>query len=647
MYFPVTFSDDTSSPIVYENPKGTQYVYAPTVTLPCSPTPAAPTDEDVANIEFLREPMDGITTEVIKDALTKIDPDCSMQKWVEYGMGLKHQFGEAGYELWDEWSSTGKKYKGDQETRKRWDSFRGATKDRPPITLRTVVKSAVEAGWDNAVFDEQVYEKTKEWIMSDSRSTEELLDTGAVRIAKIAGVLSPGRKAALVNTLAKAMRKDGMKGPTPSEILKDIKRISKLNGSTKGEEPPPDWTTGMAFMTAPNLFFRYNDNRKMRPEVVNQIYISPDPELRPSDYLIHTVGIPVVEQTIYDPSQPPGVIFHNGVPFINTYQQSYAPSDYTHLAEASRLIVAHAHNMMGKWEYARTLINFTATLVQQPGRKIRWAPLIQGGVGCGKGLWGKFISCAIGATNVQQLSGENILEGTHNSYATGAQLSNINELDTFGYANRSRTADKMKPMITDDEISVRNLYEPVRTVKNTTNYIIFTNRMNALAVHSDDRRYFVVNSPLQLPEDIAALGANYFEEMYRFTQQHPGAIRAFFESWPIDDDFNPDGRAPVTPFLREMAEMSCSPLMSEVRHLLEDQPHPLLRKDLVSLTALRSLIAAERVASFSDQALSAVLRECGYTSVGRHVVEGAKHSLWTRRLVGDAATVAQQRMDYL
>ncbi len=147
MYLPVTFTDDSTDPVVYAKTDGNEYVHSAPVSLPRGqPTPTPVDDEDIANIEFLREPMEGVTPELVEEALNKIDPDCSMQKWVEYGMGLKHQFGEAGYELWDSWSSKGKKYK-PGETRKRWDSFSANTKDRHPVTLRSLIKAAKAGGW--------------------------------------------------------------------------------------------------------------------------------------------------------------------------------------------------------------------------------------------------------------------------------------------------------------------------------------------------------------------------------------------------------------------------------------------------------------------------------------------------------------------
>jgi hypothetical protein len=128
---------------------------------------------------------------------------------------------------------------------------------------------------------------------------------------------------------------------------------------------------------------------------------------------------------------------------------------------------------------------------------------------------------------------------------------------------------------------------------------------------------------------------------------HAGGIRAMLESWPISSDFRADGRAPVTPFLRELAAATASPLAAAVQEALDDQPHALVRRDLISLNVLRQVLPADRLAHYSDQGLAAVLREKGFVAAGRHDVDGVRHSLWVRNFDGDAAAEAAVRMSVL
>src|SRR6185295_19112970 len=124
------------------------------------------------------------------------------------------------------------------------------------------------------------------------------------------------------------------------------------------------------------------------------------------------------------------------------------------------------------------------------------------------------------------------------------------------------------------------------------------------------RRYFVVQSPLQSGEAIKELEqAGWFKRVYEFLRDHPGGVRAWFENYKLADAFDPNGRAPVTPYLREFAANAASPLAAAVMDALEDEPHPLVQGDLLSLSCLRGCLDCTKLSEFSDQALAAVLRE--------------------------------------
>ena len=68
----------------------------------------------------------------IEQALAAIDPDCDHDTWIKVGLAL-HSAGEQYLEAWDEWSSTGTKYKSG-ECERRWRSFSSGS----GITLGTL-----------------------------------------------------------------------------------------------------------------------------------------------------------------------------------------------------------------------------------------------------------------------------------------------------------------------------------------------------------------------------------------------------------------------------------------------------------------------------------------------------------------------------
>jgi hypothetical protein len=79
------------------------------------------------------------------------------QTWIDMGMALQHGFGAAGYQLWVQWSSTQPEYKGEEDCKNHWKSFKpnGATSlgtlfhlakqnGYRPATQKTERKSAIE-----------------------------------------------------------------------------------------------------------------------------------------------------------------------------------------------------------------------------------------------------------------------------------------------------------------------------------------------------------------------------------------------------------------------------------------------------------------------------------------------------------------------
>jgi hypothetical protein len=647
MYLPVQYTDSPESPIAYQKTDGQEFDHHQIAQIAAlkGVDPVDPSDADIGDIANLREPVDSITSADVEDALKHIDPSCSMKQWVEIGMGLKHQLGDAGFEIWDSWSSqSSDKYSDTETLLARWESFKANPGDRVPVTVRSIIREAVKGGWDNRPVTNRIFQETREWIQNPARSSEELLDQGAKRIAKLADVVGPIEQKVLVADLFAATKARGLRGPTVGDLSKEIKRLT--NAAVKANAVQPPWTSGIVFLTAPNLFYRYLDNRKMRREVIDLIYQSPTPDISASQYLIHEANIPVVENVRYEPSESKRVFVSGGVPYINTYRPSYAKADKSQALEAGDLLCIHACNLHGS-QYWVTAMDWAAYMVKHPGQKIRWAPTIQSFPGGGKGLWAFALSLALGQSNTQWLAAEHIMEGTSNGWASGSQLLILDEVRVVG-TNRHRIMDKMKPLISDDKVSVRQLYEPVQTVPNVTNYILFTNHHDALAVHDDDRRYWVIFSPLQSKADIDAIGGEaYFNHMYSEFKRLAGGIRAFLEAWPISKDFNPQGRAPVTPFLKDLAKQTTSPLASAVADALQDEPHALVRKDLVSLTALRAVLPTDRLPPFSDQALGAILRTMGLFAAGRHLVDGTRHALWAKNITPDIEARAQARMDVL
>ena len=100
-------------------------------------------------------------------------------------------------------------------------------------------------------------------------------------------------------------------------------------------------------------------------------------------------------------------------------------------------------------------------------------------------------------------------------------------------------------------------------------------------------------------------------------------------------------------------QTALTPGAAAVREALDDGDHPLVKPDLVSLKSLHALLETQRgIGFFSDQGLSAVLREMGFVSnvrirLGDEKTSQTRHTIWTHltRFKGDAQDEARTRLN--
>lgn len=607
-------------------------------------TPAS--DGVVADLAYLRTPLEGITLADAQGALAVLDPDMPMQPWIEVAAGLKHQFdSDEAYALWDAWSAKGKKYVDSEETRYRWNSLKAQPIDRAPITIRSVFKQAQARGWVNQTLAHRQHETVNAWIKSSSRSTEELFDQGAKRIAKIAPLLGQLERKALIGALKEALTSRGM-AVSMLDIKKAVQDIERETARTTGV---PAWAKGVCFVTALNEFYRPTTDRHFAPEVIDLMYSVPpigeEKAVRPRDYLMQIAGIAQVENLRYHPALGSKRFFSlDNVPYVNTYRPDYAPAEPDRADEAGEVFWDHLCKLVREPAYRQTLMDTLAYPVQQPGKKMRWAPIIQSAEGAGKTVLAVALKAVLGRRNVTKVNADAVLNKSWNDWAYGRQVVVMEEIRVVG-TNRHAVMDKLKPLITDDDIGLQRRFNDHATVESCTNYIMFTNYQDALAVNEDGRRYFVLISPIQSPADIERMGgAKHFDRLYAMIRDNPGGLRAWFEQWSIAKDFAPEGRAPVTPYLHELADNSASPLTAAVKNAIEDRLHPLVAGDLLSLGCLRGCLDSSHLADFSDQALACVLRELGWTKFDRILLDGGKHQLWTKGPIRDPRGLAASRL---
>lgn len=138
--------------------------------------------------------------ERIHSALQAVPSD-DRKTWVDVGMGLKDELGEAGYGLWLGWSKTCPDKFDAVDCRRKWDSFKGKG-----TTIATMFKLARDNGWKDAPsLGAQVLERIAQKAREDKQIVPPLaalefddeieIETKVTALVK--GLLHPGEVAAI------------------------------------------------------------------------------------------------------------------------------------------------------------------------------------------------------------------------------------------------------------------------------------------------------------------------------------------------------------------------------------------------------------------------------------------------------------------
>lgn len=660
MYLPAVFLDqdpDTEHPLILDNRDGPTFNVRDIKDVEDGqPATRATVNPTLDDLDFLRPPVEEITLEIAEEALTALDADVSYPQWVEVAAALKHQFGhnqeQEAFDLFDRWSSKGSKYESPDACRKTWNSLRATPLGRAPVTIRTLLHTARAAGWHSADVQAECFASAQAFL--DSASTfSALINEGSKKIASTP-LLGQSEEDALINKLVSIAKREFQQNVNATSVRKDVARHKLAMKATKADDSTkktPPWAKGLVFISSLNVLLRHQNGERYSTEAFDNAYgrrLLPTPEdlmaagftriteamlmtpkVPPSKYVLNEVKVPVAYACDYHPGQPNETFFvEDGRTYLNTYVRSHPAAKADETGEVAKTFLAHMENLIAEPDYRRTMIDFLAFLVQHPGRKVRWAVLLQGAQGCGKTAIAEMMRSVLGNAHVKTVDAS-ALRGQWNDWATGHQLVTLEEIRVAGQ-NRHEIMNVLKPLITNTKISISQRFQDNREAPNRTNYLLFTNHHDSLAISNDDRRYFVLKSRLQTREQVLALGGDaYFAKLFDIIANRAAELRHFFETWPISDDFPADSHAPATSYLTDLVETSINDTHSAVRQLIADGENPLVKPDLVSIQQLKTLITLSGCKDASMQYLGNLLREEGFVKATRHVVNGDRQTFWT------------------
>jgi len=663
MFRPTIFADtdlNFNHPVVDYFCKGTAFDpsvlvgIGATTMKPGKPPKQASTDF-FDGIEYLKQSVYGVELKDAKEAISALSPDCSQDDWIRCAMALRHQFpsqDEEAFALFDSWSSEGRTYEGEEKTRYRWDHTSATPSNRLPTTMRTIFKLAKEAGWDCAETNQKLFARLTTWLKGCT-TLEDLLDRGFEKIV-VSPLLGSAYETPLIDTVKKQAKSVFGFTYSVAELKKHLKTLQseakeKQRQKDSEEKPTPLWARGLVYLSGLERVYRTETCEVLTKSSFDSSYgvkLLPNaqelqergdtslqakltPIVRPQDYILNELEIPRVYDLTYDPANPDDVIVVKGKKrFVNTYTKSYAKADRKTAVEAGRVILKHAALLIAEPEHQRRLIDFIAFMVQNPGKKVRWAFLIQSAQGNGKGLLAKALRGVFGRGNIKTVDPEAIFS-PFNDWAVGTQLSILNEIRVTGHS-RHDVMNKLKEPISDDHVSINQKFKPNEEFENVTNYLIFTNHKDAIAVEQRERRYFVVFSPIQTEKDTDRLmESGALEPLQKLVDSAQfGGLRAFFEDWELSPRFCPDSPPPKTEYFYQMADHSKTDIEKLLEGVLEEGQEPLVQSDIISSSQLLRMLESETNQKISPKVLGSILINKGFKRHSRLSILGVKHQVW-------------------
>lgn len=283
------------------------------------------------------------------------------------------------------------------------------------------------------------------------------------------------------------------------------------------------------------------------------------------------IRFPKVHSSAFRPDKAPGEVWRDGhKDFIN----SYWPFKREFKRGNIKPFTDHLARILPIESDRAIVLAYMAAIVQHPGVKFQWAPLIQGAPGNGKSLLSRCVAYAVGnefshfVTNAQEVT-EKFNQWILNKIFIGIE-------DIYVAAERREVMETLKPMITSERLEIRGMGKDKVTRDVCANFILNSNHKDAIKKTQDDRRFAVLYCAQQSASDIVrdGMGGDYFPDLYNWLRRGGfDAIAWELQNYPIPDELNPATqchRAPNTSSTAEAVRESMGSLEQEIEAAVVD-----------------------------------------------------------------------------
>lgn len=578
----------------------------------------------------------------LEELLSHIDPDAGgYQQWQTIISAIHDASGgsDEGLHIADKWSSRSKVYDAD-EIADKWRTFDAG---RPGgATIASVASYAKEAGADVrgiaakhrltaslATMPLPGASMPGASMPAPAAAADPLTDlrehlqadptTAAHRLAGLVADLPPDQRAQMLHE-CKAY---GIKREMEAAVKRAVAERVVAAGSATAEEVLQKHLLHFYIVRnhagQPVAFDSRGDTDPQTRAALREAYTPTVPvmgadggvkQVKVSDAWWDDPVTPTYDLTGFDPHAPDAYLDRTGRVVRNQYRPGHTQPPTPGDAEPWLYVVRQNFPDPGD---QHILLSALAFMVQQPGNLMRWAPVMQGTPGCGKGTIAEAVTYAHGGHNTAHPSPD-VIATDFNGYMHRKTLVVVNEIGDHTKRELSALSEKLKPWITDSPVSIHAKGREASDQPNHCCWIFTTNHMHCMLATPGERRYAHFISALQSEEAAGAAFPGTWWQDYRAWWNGGGdeAVRAYLTGYAADVW----STAPTTSSTSRAMLAGEGAAAALVREALASGD-PGFRGGWVSANALREALAAEGIRVPPGPFMQRMLEPLGYTEQHR------------------------------
>ena len=572
------------------------------------------------------KPILALGMDRIEETLNLIENDDDYDLYLDVGMAAHHQFqgAQEGLDLWHEWAGRSGKYNA-ADVNRRWASF-GHGPDT--LTFATLLYRAMEV-------KSKLEDKAFDAAINRINSTNDKKTLTTKVVPELMKAISSDLQYDEATKRLQVRLGELMDGSKPR-----IETVRKLLDAHKPKravrESVPAWCENWFYIASSNSFYNSETSAHYSPAAFDAMFgrmlLTDDMRAqgesfngKPSNVALNVHCIPTVYDSIYMPGDEI-IVNVNGMDHVNTYNHNRTPIDREpkNTDERNAVKMAERHfALLFPDDYERnTFLDYLAYTVQYPKEKVTWAVLIQGVDGAGKTWFLNMMAAVLGGPNVRGVDATALNE-KYTKWAQGHRMVFFEEIRLQGH-NRFEILDKLRPFVSNETVNVRRMQTDLYEIPNVTNYVMFTNYLDALPINNNDRRYFVLRTAFQTSSHLADFESKhptYFTDLFNMISFEGHVLRWWLLNRPISDDFRAKGHAPKTDARAMMIDESeSSDDLELVKEAIEDSTNPLLSDRMLSAHALRA--AVPELNMLNRKQLGQILFRAGFAKLGQFRLNG-------------------------